>query len=306
MGVMDLRRIRYFLAVAEQLHFGRAAEQVHVVQSAVSQQIKLLEEELGFALFERTRQKVHLTVAGAVFVPEARAILRRCDEAIGKVAAAVDGTLGRLAVGFVDSILWSPLPRTLGTFRDQYPNVDLTLLPLGRAAQTEALLNGSIDVGIMPSPLLFTANLQASPLISASLLIAVPQNHRFAGCERVSFSELFEEKFVLFPQHMRTRLLEIVLTACSNAGFAPRVAQEAEHMHTLLALTSAGLGLTLVPEWMEPAWRPFGVSYVKPVEALPKYEILFVSRRASNNPAINRLRAVVDATLQQGFPNGRS
>jgi DNA-binding transcriptional LysR family regulator len=295
---MDLRRIRYFLAVAEELHFGRAAERVHVVQSAVSQQIKLLEEELGFNLFERTRQKVSLTIAGEVFVAEAQAILRRCDDAIAKLAAAVDGTLGHLTIGFVDNVLWSPFPQALRTFRNRYPNVDLKLLPLDRSAQVEALLSESIDVGIMPSPLLSTANLEASPFVSASLLIAIPQTHRFAGRPTISFSELAEESFVLFPQRMRTRLLEIVVTACANAGFTPRIAQEAECLHTLLALASAGLGLTVVPEWMARACH-FGVSYAKPIEAIPKAETLLVWQRGSTNPAIARLRAVVDTTVQQ-------
>jgi DNA-binding transcriptional LysR family regulator len=295
---MDLRRIRYFLAVAEELHFGRAAERVHVVQSAVSQQIKLLEEELGFSLFERTRQKVRLTIAGEVFVAEAQTILRQCDGAIAKLAAAVDGTLGRLIIGFVENVLWSPLPRAVRTFRDRYPTIDLKLLPLDPVAQIEALQSGSIDVGIMPAPLLSTVNIQASLFISGSLLIAIPQNHRFAGRRTVSFSELAEESFVLFPRQMRTRLVDIVVTACANAGFTPRIAQEAEHLHTLLALASAGLGLTVVPEWMARASH-FGVSYAKPTEELPRVEILLAWRRGSTNPAIARLRAVVDATVRE-------
>src|SRR5271155_3655292 len=150
---MDLRRLRYFVAVAEELHFGRAAEKMFVVQSAVSQQVKLLEEELGLALFERTRQKVTLTVPGEIFLPEARAILRRTDEGVERARASAGGAIGRLTIGFVDNVLWTVLPPVLRDFRRQSPSIDLKLRQLNRVPQIEALQGSVIDIGIMPSPL---------------------------------------------------------------------------------------------------------------------------------------------------------
>src|SRR5439155_5795118 len=147
---MDLRRLRYFCAVAEELHFGRAAERMHVVQSAVSQQLKLLEEELGFDLLERSRQGGRLTVQGAVFLPEARAILSRVEAGIQRVRASADGAVARLVIGFVDNVLWSTLPRMLREFRSCRPMVELVLRPLVRTVQIEALRGSTIDVGSCP------------------------------------------------------------------------------------------------------------------------------------------------------------
>ena len=290
---MDLRRLRYFVAVAEELHFGRAAEKVCVVQSAVSQQIKLLEEELGFALFERTRQKVLLTVPGEIFLPEARAILRRTEEGLERVRASADGLTGRLTIGFVDNVLWAVLSPVLRAFRSQAPNIDVKLHPLNRVPQLEAIQGAVIDIGIMPSPLPPHHGIDSMPFLSGRLLAAVPEEHPLAGRREIALRELAAEPFVLFPRQMHSRLLEIILNGCSAADFLPHVSQEAEQLHTLLALVSAGLGVTLVPEWVARA-HPVGVSYSLLTDPLPRYELMVTWRSGSTNPAIQRFRTVAE------------
>jgi DNA-binding transcriptional LysR family regulator len=285
---MDLRRLRYFTAVAEELHFGRAAQRMHVVQSAVSHQLKLLEEELGFSLLERSRHNVRLTVSGEIFLPEARDLLRRADEAMRRARASADGTVGRLAVGFVDNVLWSMLPPILRDFRQRWPQVELTLHPLDRSAQIEALRTSVIDIGIMPSPSPGHA-LKSVALAEAPLVAAIPEGHPLAVRPTLSIVELADESFVLFPRRMNSRLLEIIVACCASAGFAPRIVQEAEQLHTLLALVSAGLGVTLVPQWVARV-QQLGVVYIPIDDLLTPYELIAAWNSSSDNPAVANFR----------------
>lgn len=289
---MDLRRLRYFVAVAEELHFGRAAERMCVVQSAISQQIRLLEEELGFALLERTRQRVSLTVPGEVFLPEARAILRRAQQGVDRVRASAGGAIGRLTIGFVDNVLWEVLPRILRAFRSQHPDVALKLSPLDRVSQIEALRASSIDICIVPAPPPSPSSMIAKDLlIGAPLVAALPNRHPLTERVQLSLSELTGETFVLFPPTMGSRLYEIIIGGCSAAGFMPRVAQEAEQLHTLLALVDAGLGVTLVPDWVAKTYSA-GVSYVPITDDLQPYELLLAWRADSTNPSIDQFCSI--------------
>lgn len=288
--IMDLRRLRYFMAVAEELHFGRAAQRMHVVQSAVSHQVKLLEAELGFSLLERSRHNVRLTVPGEIFLPEARDLLRRADEAMRRARASADGTVGRLAIGFVDNVLWSILPPILRDFRQRWPQVELTLHPLDRSAQIEALRTSVIDIGIMPSPSPGHA-LRSVALAVAPLVAAIPEGHPLAVRSTLTIVEFANEPFVLFPRRMNSRLLEIIVACCASAGFTPRVVQEAEQLHTLLALVSAGLGVTLVPQWVARV-QQLGVIYIPIDDLLAPYELIAAWNSSTDNPAVANFREV--------------
>jgi len=292
---MDLRRLRYFCAVAEELHFGRAAQRMHVVQSAISQQVKLLEVELGGALLERSRHGVRLTIQGQVFLPEAYAILERVEAGVQRVRASVDGNIGRLSLAFVDNVLWGPLPPMLRAFHEYRPGIELVLRPLDRAAQIEALRAATIDLGILPSPPP-GGGIETALLIGGPLLAALPQGHPLAAKPSLRLKALANEPFVLFPSAMRSRILELVAAACAAAGFVPRVAQEAEQLHTLLALVSAGLGVTLVPSWIARTY-PIGVSYVGIEDSMPSYELLLAWPKDAKNPAIAIFRVVAETTM---------
>jgi DNA-binding transcriptional LysR family regulator len=285
------------MAVAEELHFGRAAQRMHVVQSAVSHQVKLLEEELGISLLERSRHNVRLTVPGEIFLPEARDLLRRADEAMRRARASADGTVGRLAIGFVDNVLWSILPPILRDFRQRWPQVELALLPLDRSAQIEALRGAVIDIGIMPSPSpghpLNSVALAAGPLV-----VAVPDGHPLAARSTLSMAELASEPFVLFPRRMNSRILEIIVAYCASAGFSPRIVQEAEQLHTLLALVSAGLGVTLVPHWVARV-QQLGVVYL-PVDDVPiPYGLIAAWNSNTDNPAVANFHEVATGVAGQ-------
>lgn len=284
---MELRRLRYFVAVAEELHFGRAADKVNVVQSAVSHQIKLLEEELGFPLFDRARQKVTLTPLGEAFLPEATAILLRAQQGIERARATAAGTVGSLVIGFVDSALWGVLPSLLRTFRTQHPLITLKLVQLDRMALIAALRNSSIDIAIMPMPTPSSDEVDSFTLMSSPLVVVLPREHRLAGDLKISLRDLAAEPFVLFPAQMRTRLLEVIVNACSAAGFEPNVAQEAEQLHTLLALVRAGLGVSIAPMWVTQAYST-GLACAMLADPLPNYELVVAWRRDQLNPSVKR------------------
>jgi DNA-binding transcriptional LysR family regulator len=302
---MELRRLRYFVAVAEELHFGRAARKINVVQSAISHQVRLLEGELGFALFERTRQKVTLTALGEIFLREAVAILLRARQGVERARASAAGKVGSLTIGFVDNALWGVLPSILRNFRVKYPSIDLKLLQMDRVAQIEALQSSSIDIAIMPAPAPAPSagEIDTFLLMSAPLLAVMPKDHHLAGRARVALRDLASEPFVLFPARMRSRMREIIIDACSAAGFEPRVSQEAEQLHTLIVLVRAGLGVTIVPKWVTQTHN-IALSHAVLSDSLPPYELIVARQSGNTNPAVERFCAtenIRSATAFQDF-----
>lgn len=243
---MELRHFRYFVAVAEELHFGRAARRLNVVQPALSQQVKQLEQLLGVVLLARTKRRVALTEAGRAFLLEARRTLFNAEQSVLAARSAAAGDVGRLRVGYVDLATWSVLPGVLRTYRRRFPRVELVLTELHREPQREALLRGDLDVGFfsLTSP---HDGLTGARMVDDRLVVALPRHHRLARYRRIRIDQLRNEPWVLYPRHMKTMYVELVLSACAAARFAPRVVQEASQMHTLRALVSAGFGVTLLP-----------------------------------------------------------
>jgi DNA-binding transcriptional LysR family regulator len=288
---VELRRLKCFIAVAECLHFGRAAKRLHIVQSAVSQQIKVLEDELSVKLLKRSRHKVELTEAGRVMLVEARRVVQQTQEAVRRAQDAGAGKLGRLRLGFVDNALWAVLPPILRTFRDRYPNVDLSLQQLDRSQQIQALEFREIDIGVLPAPAP-ARGFESELLIGAPLVLALPSGHRLARRTHVPLHLLADEAFVSFPSSMNTRLFEMTTAACTSAGFLPSVVQEAQQLSTLLALVSSGIGITLVPNWVA-APHPQGIVYREIVPELPRYELLLVWQSGNRDSALLNFRGVV-------------
>lgn len=243
---MELRHLRYFVAVAEELHFGRAALRLRVAQPALSQQIQQLERELGVVLLARTRRRVALTEPGRAFLAEARRTLADADHAARAARRAAAGEIGRLRVGYVDLATYLVLPAILRAYRARYPVVSLTLTELHREPLRDALARGDLDVGffvLRESDGAFAATrVAANPLV-----VALPAGHALARRARVPLAALAEELWVLFPRELKTQYVELVLATCAAAEFVPRVVQEASQLHTLAALVSAGVGVALLP-----------------------------------------------------------
>jgi DNA-binding transcriptional LysR family regulator len=242
---MEMRRLRHFVVLAEELHFGRAARRLALTQPPLSISIRGLEEELGVRLFERTRRNVSLTHAGAIFLGEARAILERSERAVELTRAAYRGEVGRLTVGFLAATAYTLLPPVLRDFSSRYPAVSLDLRELGMPEQLEALRRADIDVGLLRP--VADAALDSEVILEEPMMVALPAGHRLARLARIPAKRLAEERFVLFRRVLGSVFRDLVVDFCARAGFEPRVGQEASQTHAVMGLVSAGLGVALVP-----------------------------------------------------------
>ena len=305
---MELRHLRYFVAVAEELHFGRAAERLRIAQPPLSRQIADLERELGTPLFSRVKRRIQLTHAGRAFLKEARLTLAQADRAFRTAQRAARGEVGRLRVGFVEAATYSGiLPDVLAFFRQHVPNVGLELFELSSLQQTEALREGRIEVGILHSPPHDAKQwLQVERVLADPMVAALPQGHRLASLESVPLTELAPEPFLLFRRPTGPGLYDRIIAACQAAGFSPRVAQEAGQVQTLVGLVSAGMGVALVPGSFAELRRP-GLVY-RPVTGLAVDMGTWLAWRANDDSPVRErfvtaLRAV--ARLRSGVGSSR-
>ena len=291
---MELRHLRYFVMVAEELHFGRAAEKLHISQPPLSMQIRSLEEELGVTLLHRTQRHVSLTQAGHAFLQEARQILARLEQAVLMTRRAGRGEIGELAVGFISVADYNVLPVVLREFRQRFPLVNLTLRESTTDAQIRDLLGGRIDVGFVLPPIDEPA-LQSACIVREPLVAALPERHPLARrAGKLALANLKDAPFILFPRPMAPGLYDDVVSFCRAAGFSPRVEQEAVQMQTIVSLVSAELGVALIPASMTNLRRT-GVTYKALSEQSPLTEIHLAWRRGDDLPA---LRVFVDLAQQ--------
>ncbi|MFN3324657.1 MAG: LysR substrate-binding domain-containing protein [Bryobacteraceae bacterium] len=246
MDTPDLRQLRYFLAVAEELHFGRAAERVGIAQPPLTQQIRKIERLLGCALFVRSRG-TRLTEAGAELAEHARRLLALADEAFERTRRVGRGEAGELRVGVPPSIMLTELPTAVRRYRERYPGVHFTLRELATSAIEEALRSREIDLGFLreaqPDP-----PLRSSLFLTEAVVAALPSTHALAGSKTVALPRLKPDPFVLFPRRLGPAFHDTLLDACREAGFVPEVVQEATQWQTVVSLVEAGMGVSLAPE----------------------------------------------------------
>jgi DNA-binding transcriptional LysR family regulator len=295
---MELRHLRYFVTVAEELHFGRAAERLHLSQPPLSMQIKALESEIGTQLLERSRRKVELTPAGAVFLREAREILGRVEQATAAAQRAGRGEIGELSVGFVTIADYNVLPLVLSEFRAHHPGVRLNLREATTDAQVRDLAAQRIDVGFVLSPVQ-DDRLATRPLLREPLVAALPEPHPLARSSGpLSLARLADSPFILSPRYMAPGLYDDVVSFCRRAGFSPRVEQEAVQMQTIISLVSAGLGVALIPASMRNLGRT-GVVYRGLREKSPQTEIVVAWRKGETAPALVRFLKSVELVVER-------
>jgi len=292
---MELRHLRYFVAVAEELHFGRAAARLHIAQPPLSQQIRQLEGELGFPLFVRAHRRVRLTEAGRVFLAEARAVLARVEQGAAEARRVARGETGALAVGFVASATYGLVPSLFRLFRRRHPGVALSLSELSTEEQLAALRAGSIQVGLGRPPA-EDPGVVVEPLLDEPLVVALPAAHRLALSRAVPLRALADEPFVLFPRRPRPGWADRILGHCREAGFRPAVAQEALELSTALALVAAGIGVTLVPASVR-TLRPRALVYRPLAAPAPTTRLLALYRREDAPPAVQRFLEVAREVL---------
>lgn len=270
-----LRQLRYFVAVADELHFGRAAEREGIAQPPLTQQIQKLERLLGCQLLVRGR-KTHLTAAGAAFAADARRLIEQAEQAFTRAKQVARGETGQLRIGVPPSVMLTNLPDAIRRYRERYPAVSFTLRELATSTIEDALRSREIDLGFLResqpgSPL------RSELFLSEPLVVVLPAGHRLASAATVSLRRLKSEPFVFFPPRLGPAFHRRLIEACVDAGFSPHIVQEATQWQTVVSFVEAGMGVSLAPECVSKFRRP-GVVY----RVLPHLETAVYASRAED------------------------
>jgi DNA-binding transcriptional LysR family regulator len=283
---IETRQLRYFVTVAEELHFGRAAARLHMTQPPLSQAIAALEDGLGTALFLRNRRTVALTPAGSALLPEARRILLEAALLPDLARRAASGEAGRLALAFITSADYSVLPPFLRRYSERYPGVQLSLQEATSDVQVDELLRGRIDAGLLipPLPDRARAELDYMKVFDEPLILCAP-----VGLLRrkgpVALRNLPALPLIIFPREISPALHDAILSCFREAGITPAIGQQAIQMQTIVSLVSAGMGLALVPQSVANLMRP-GVEYRALADATPRVETGIAWRRDNPSPVL--------------------
>ncbi len=285
---MELRHLRYFVAVAEECSFTRAAERLHISQPPLSQQIAALENELGTALLTRTSRRVELTAAGVAFLEHARAILERADQARSHARAIGSGGAGRLEIGLSGSLLLGPMPRIIAAYRRSHPGVEVILHEMTPAAQLAGLRDRKIDLS-------FTRTAASDELIASELawtdpmVVALPRGHRLLKRRRLELADLKDERFVMLRLDS-SGFAKYLHACCLEAGFVPHVSQQVVESQSIPSLVAAGLGVALVPASLERVHRR-GVAYRALAHNAPRADVYAVQRKDNASATVQGLLA---------------
>lgn len=296
---MDLlRHMHYFVAVAEERHFGRAAERLHMAQPPLSQQIRRLEGTLGVRLFERTTRRVDLTPAGVAYLARAREILASVDDAANESRRVAAGVVGRLAIGCVGSVTYSLLPTLSRRLADRLPGVDFAFRgEMLVSEQVEALREGAIDLALLRPPVA-DRRLEVTLLRKERLVAAVPVDHPLASKRQVRVADLEGTPLIVHSADRRATMYDVVLGLCRDAGFRPHIRHEVGETSTLVTLVAAGLGVAVVPQPVS-ALALDGVTYLPLVRPASTVELAVAHRRDRKEPhlilALAAISAIVDA-----------
>lgn len=282
---MELRHLRYFVAVAEERSFRRASLRLHISQPPLSRQIRELEAQIGVQLFKRTPAGIELTAAGGVFLEEARRALRASDDAIRKARRAAGGETGHIEIAYFGSVIFDIIPQLIATFRRRHPSVTIGLSNLPKDKQISALRGGWLDVGFAR----FYRNerdIASELVLNEPIVLAVHSANQLATRQNVTLSMLKDEPMVLFPRSSRPNFADEVVKFCDQAGFSPHLVQQAEDLVACLALVSAQVGVALVPGSAVKVQSP-GVRFVRITRPSLTSKLTCVYRRDSDNPLLS-------------------
>lgn len=286
---IELRQLRHFVTVAEEMHFGRAALRLHMTQPPLSQSIQALEALLGVQLFRRTSRSVALTPAGAALLPEAQRILQQTAALPDLMRRAASGASGRLSLAFVSTADYSVLPHFLREFREAYPQVEIDLREATTDVQLDELAQGRIDVGLLipPLPDKTKSQLDYLPVLSEPLILAVPKGlNAVRGKQAVALKAVADLPLIIFPRRIAPAFHDAILACYRDAGLTPHIGQEAIQMQTIIGLVSAGMGIALVPQSVSNLKRP-GVDYRALADKTPLVETGMAWRRDNTSPVLN-------------------
>jgi len=294
---MDLlRHLHYFVTVAEERHFGRAAERLHMAQPPLSQQIRRLEAELGLELFTRTTRRVDLTPAGAAYLERARAILASVETAADEAHRVAAGVVGHLAIGCVGSATYSLLPALSRRLADELPGVDFSFRgEMLVADQVEALREGAIDIALLRPPIT-DGTLTVTPLREERLVVAVPTGHPLAGRRQIRVSDLADTDLIVHSAGRRSAMYDVVRRLFSEADLTPRVRHEVGETSTLVTLVAGGLGVAIVPQPVS-ALALKGVTYRPLIRPATTVGLAVAHRADRDEPHLRRTLAAITALV---------
>jgi len=294
---MDARSLRYFLAVAEELHFGRAAARLHISQPPLTQQIQKLELRLGVRLFDRNRRRVRLTVPGSALVEEARRILAQLEEAARVVKRANRGESGRIRIGCLSSVMLTPIPARFERVRRGLPGLLETWVEMLSSDQADALRQDAIDLGFAHTPLNL-GEMRSALLLREPLVAVLPASHPRANASQIRLETLARDHFVMFPRHASPLLHDMVVATCYDAGFSPDIAHRGGHYFTLVSMVAKGLGVALVPRWMRNL--PIsGASFVPIHGAKPVVRVSVIWNQHNPSPLLPKVLALLGANQRR-------
>jgi len=300
-----IQQLRCFRVVAEELHFGRAAQRLHMSQPPLSRQIQALERSLGIELLDRGSRRVELSAAGAAFYDEVVTALERLDRGIDLAQRVSAGRAGRLVLAYVEPLGIDLLPRILGRFRQLQPGIDLQLLEMHTQDQVDALHNGTIDCGLLRAPANADPALTFEQVWRDELVAALPEQHPLARrTEDLELADLAAEPFIVYEAALGTGILTTMLTACARTGFTPVVAHGAQSTPMLLSLVAAGDGVALVSREVARVPRP-GVRFVPLAGEAIRSEVLMGWRTGEVSSARDDLRHLI-ARTQRSIPDHAS
>jgi DNA-binding transcriptional LysR family regulator len=292
---MDFRLIQSFVAVAEELHFGRAAARLRMSQPPLTKRIQQLEQSIGVRLLERNKRKVELTTAGRVFLEEARAMLRHTGHAIDLARKAERGEIGHLSVGFIDAAIYSVVPAIVERFSRSNPEVELTLTELSIPNQVRAVAERQLDIGFIHPPVAHPA-LTRETILHEPLVVALPATHRLVTQADIALPELASEALIQFPRSINPVLYDEIIALCQSSGFSPRIVREATPKQTIIGLVSVGLGVSLLPACLKNLQRP-GIIY-RPIRGQNlAIDTSVIYRREDCSPALHAFLEVVRAQM---------
>ena len=252
---MELRNLRYFIAVAQELHFGRAAARLHISQPPLSERIKRLEQELGVTLFERTKRSVRITAAGTALFLEAQRILGDVEGLYQVVRRANEGITGIIRAGFMSSASYAGIGSISKRLMRQLPGVSITWHGMPTVEQIHALLSMQLDLGFIHLPS-DVRGLEIRPIARDALMIALSASHPLSGSKAISLADLRDDDFVLTPRASNPGLHDLIVAACHKAGFSPIIRHQARDLLSIMGLISANAGVALVPHWLLTAHFP--------------------------------------------------
>jgi DNA-binding transcriptional LysR family regulator len=290
-GTMELRHLRYFVAVAEELHFTRAAERLGIKQPPLSLQIRQLERELGTSLFHRLTRGVELSETGTLLLDEARRILDQVERIKAEVQSRARGETGCIHLGFAGATCFQPLvPGIIRAHRERYPGVLVSPEQRDTTRLVAGLRSGEIDVAFVRPPLSDGEGLEVEPLVEEPMVIALPESHPRAADRSMPLAALAEEIFILFPRAVAPDLHDAIVASCQRAGFSCKLSQAAPQISTTVLMVAAGLGVSIVPQSIAQI-RLAGVAYIRIEGEAPRASISLAYRRDDRSTTVRNFVA---------------